>query len=64
MIVKNIKLLPCPFYGSNNVVMESTTASFYDPSQRFYTVHCENCLAQTMSEQAKESGAANWNTRA
>lgn len=54
---EEIKLLPCPFCGSKDVVADHDQANYW-------YVCCRKCLARSLPRYKKDDGIKGWNTRA
>lgn len=54
--MSEIKLLPCPFCGGENIKVLGAETSYY-------WCRCMNCLASTTTEDVEEDAIKAWNTR-
>ena len=54
--MSEIKLLPCPFCGGENIKVLGSETSYY-------WCRCMNCLASTTTEDVEEDAIKAWNTR-
>lgn len=55
-----VKLKPCPFCGSDNVIIFNT----FDSAIKRYNVECLNCMATIPAYSQKKDVVKHWNRRA